>query len=98
MCKERTILTGYIRKTVGVLHQPIKFLNVFSTHSVKCYNTALKLFFLEYYVTTLSYIVLTNSRKFPKIPKFRKFRKTSGNFLRENSGKFSPGFSCIFRG
>ena len=22
----------------------------------------------------------------------------SENFLRENSGKFSPGFSCIFRG
>ena len=27
-----------------------------------------------------------------------KFRKMSGKFLPRNSGKFSPGFSCIFRG
>ena len=35
---------------------------------------------------------------FRKFQKFRKFRKMSGGFLRENSGKFSPGFSCIFMG
>ena len=41
-------------------------------------------------------ILLINFRNFEKLRNFRKFGKTSRNFLRGNSGKFSPGFSCIF--
>ena len=71
---------------------------MFACTYLKHTDVALKLFFYFHVIQRFRKILPGNFRKFRKFRNFRKFGKMSGSFLRENSGKFSPGFSGIFRG
>ena len=66
-------------------------------NNVQKHVTELEFFFIVVYYGRLLKILPGILKNFGKFLNLGKFGKMSGSFLRENFGKFSPGFSGIFR-